>query len=311
MKPRHVRNRKGDVRVFVTGATGFIGSAVVAELIGSGHQVIGLARSDASATALQAARASVHRGALDDLDSLERGASMADGVIHAAFITPRNRGTMTYAQVAAIDLRAVETLSQTLAGSGRPLVVTSGTAALTGKPSFESDAPDPKSAAAARIPSETAGLVAAANGVRGSIVRLPQVHGDEDVGFLPMLVRVAREKSVSAYVGDGLNRWPAVHRLDAARLYRLALEMGVAGTAYHAVAEEGVPLRSIAEVVGRRLTVPVVSLSADAATAHFGSLAQFVAVDNPASSALTRERLGWNPTHEGLLADLDHPRYFT
>lgn len=296
------------MRVFVTGATGFIGSAIVPELIGAGHQVLGLARSDAAAASLAAVGAEAHRGALDDLDSLRRGAAAADGVIHAAFI----HDFSDYAGAGETDRRAVEALAETLAGSGRPLVVTSGTTVLPpGRLGTEDDAPDPGSISLPRIASENIAVAAASRGVRGSAMRLPpSVHGDGDHAFVPALIGVARAKGVSAYVGDGANRWPAVHRLDAARLFRLALEAAPAGSRLHAVADEGVPVRDIAGVIGRRLNLPVVAVSAEEAGDHFGWLAHFLSIDNPTSSALTRERTGWSPVQPALLPDLDHGRYF-
>jgi nucleoside-diphosphate-sugar epimerase len=293
------------MRVFVTGATGFIGTAVVRELIAAGHEVVGLSRSDAGAKSLAAAGAKVHRGSLEDLESLRRGASAADGVIHTAF----RHDFSNYAASAETDQRAIEALGSALAASDRPLVATSGTLFLQrqGALATEEDVAYPN------FPrkSEPAALVFAAQRVRVSALRLPpSVHGDGDHGFVPALIKIAREKGVSAYVGDGQNRWPAVHRLDAAVLYRLALEKGSAGANYHGVADEGVPFREIAEVVGRRLGVPVVSKSPDESANHFGWLAHFVAVDCPASSAQTQKRLGWRPTHPGLVADIDRPSYF-
>jgi nucleoside-diphosphate-sugar epimerase len=296
------------MRVFVTGATGFIGSAIVQDLIGAGHQVLGLARSDASAEALVAAGADVHRGALDNLDSLRSGVAAAEGVIHTAFI----HDFSNYAAAAETDRRAVETLGAALVGSGHPFVVTSGIALLTpGRVGTEEDAPNPHSAAGFRIAAEEATLALAAQNVRSSVVRLPpSVHGEGDHGFVPALIGIAREKGVSAYVGDGLNRWSAVHRLDAARLYRLALEQGAAGSRFHGVADEGIPVREIAEVIVRRLNLPVVSKSPEEAPEHFGWLAHFLGIDCPASSRLTQERLGWKPEHASLLPDIDQPYYF-
>ncbi len=298
------------MRVFVTGATGFIGAAVVQELLGSGHQVLGLARSEAAAQALVAAGAEVQRGSLDDLDSLRRGAAAAEGVIHAAFI--HDFSVTDYTSACATDRRAIETLGAALAGSGRPLVVTSGTMLLaSGHLGTEADAADPQAAAGPRVPSEEAALALAKQGVRVSLVRLaPSVHGERDHGFVPALIRLARATGVSAYVGDGRNRWPAVHRRDAAQLFRLALEQGAAGGRYHGVAEEGVPLRAIAEVIGRHLGVPVVSKSPAEAGDHFGWLLFVLGADNPASSTRTQQQLGWHPSQPALLPDLEQGHYF-
>jgi nucleoside-diphosphate-sugar epimerase len=295
------------MRVFVTGATGFIGTALVRELVGAGHTVVGLARSDASAQTLIDAGVEVHRGSLTDLESLRRGAEAADGVIHTAFVHDFSE----YAKAGETDLHAVRAIGEALAGSGRPFVSTSGTALLTpGRVGTEEDAADPQSGGAPRVPSEEYVLSLAEHGVRSSVVRLsPSVHGDEDRGFVPMLIQTARESGVSAYVGEGLNRWSAVHRLDAVRLYRLALESGTAGARYHGVADEGIPVRRIAETIGRRLGVPVASRTPEE-VATFGWLGAFITLDSPASSALTQERLGWRPTHPGLLEDLEGPAYF-
>jgi nucleoside-diphosphate-sugar epimerase len=292
------------MRVFVTGATGFIGTAVVRELIDAGHQVRGLARSDAAAKSLVAAGADVHRGSLEDLESLRSGAATADGVIHTAFI----HDFLDYGPAAEADRRAIQTLGDELAGSDRPLIVTSGTLLVQrqGPLATEEDAPIPS------FPrkSEEAALALAARGVRTSVLRLsPSVHGNGDHGFVPRLITVARERGVSAYIGDGLNRWPAVHRLDAAHLYRLALEKRTAAT-YHGVADEGIPTRKIAEVIGRHLNVPVVSKSREEAADHFGWIALFFGIDGPVSSAQTKERLGWQPVQPGLIADLNAEHYF-
>ena len=291
------------MRVFVTGATGFIGSAIVEELIGAGHTVIGLARSDTAAKSLVVAGAQVHRGDVENLESLRGGAAMADGVIHTAF----NHDFSQYQANCEIDRHAIEALGSALAGSERPLIVSGGTGMLTpGRVGTEDDAPVPSSAGVPRSASEEAAMALAEKGVRASVIRLPpSVHDTTKMGLVTILVALARERRISAFVGDGTNRWPAVHRVDAARVFTLALQKGVGGARYHAVAEEGVPLKHIAEVIGRRLKVPVVSQSADEAAAHFGWLAYFMGIDSPASSLQTQQRLGWHPSHPGLLADLE------
>lgn len=292
------------MRVFVTGATGFIGSAIVQELIDAGHQVLGLARSDAGAKSLIDAGAHVHRGDLEDLESLRSGAAMSDGVIHLAF----NHDFSKYMDNCQADRRAIEALGSPLVGSDRPLVVSSGTAmALTPGRAATEDDPCAPSSMMPRSASEEATTEMVLRGVRASVMRLPQVHNRIKQGLITYLIEIAREKGVSAYVGDGRNRWPAAHLLDTARLYRLALEKGTAGARFHAVAEEGVPLRDIAEAIGRRINVPVVSKTPEEAPEHFGWLAFFVGGDAPASSALTQERLGWRPAQTGLIPDLDRP----
>ncbi|TXK71678.1 SDR family oxidoreductase [Paenibacillus sp. N3.4] len=297
------------MRVFVTGATGFIGSAIVRELIGAGHEVLGLARSDAAAASLATAGAAAHRGSLDGLDSLKRGVDASDGVIHTGFI----HDFSNFAAACELDRLAIEALGITLANSGRPLVVTSVSALLTpGRFGTEEDAANPISAAAHRVASEEAALSMASHGVRVSVVRLPpSVHGDIDHGFVPAMINVARSTGVSAYVGDGANRWSAVHRIDAARLYRLALEAALAGAKLHAIGDESVPIRDIASVIGRRLNVPIISKSPEEAAGHFGWLAHFLSMDYPMSSALTQERFGWRPVQPTLIPDIDREQYFT
>jgi nucleoside-diphosphate-sugar epimerase len=290
------------MRVFVTGATGFIGSQIVPELLKAGHRVLGLTRSDAGARSLVTAGAEAHRGDVEDLESLRSGAAKSDGVIHTAF----NHDFSKFVQNCENDRLAIEAMGEALAGSNRPLLITSGTGMgsvaqgqLATEDFFNPNAPNPRKA------SEIAGITVAERGVNVSVVRLPQVHDPVKQGLITYLVQIAREKGVSAYLGDGLNRWPAAHVLDVARLYRLALEKAVPGSRYHAVAEEGISVREMAAVIGRRLKVPAVSIAPDQAAAHFGWLGMFADHDMPASSALTRERLGWHPTGPGLIADLE------
>ncbi|HEX4179999.1 MAG TPA: SDR family oxidoreductase [Caulobacteraceae bacterium] len=295
------------MRVFLTGATGFIGSAIIPELINAGHRVLGLTRSDTGARSLIAAGAEAHRGDLEDLESLRDGAARSDGVIHCAF----DHDFSNFVANCEKDRRAIEALGAALTGSDRPLVITSGTGmgnAVDGQPAtedtFNPDHPNPRTA------SELAGAALLAAGVSVSVVRLPQVHDTVKQGLVSPLIELAREKGVSAYVGDGSSRWPAAHVLDVARLYKLALEKRAPGARYHAVDEEGVPARRIAEVIGQGLKIPVVALPLEEAAGHFGWLAIFAGLDLPASSAQTRERLGWRPTGPGLIADLERMRYF-
>jgi nucleoside-diphosphate-sugar epimerase len=295
------------MRIFLTGATGFIGSALVPELINSGHQVLGLTRSDAGAQSLLAAGAEVHRGNLEDLESLRSGAAESDGVIHTAF----NHDFSKFVANCEMDRRVIEALGSALRGSDRPLIITSGTgigSAVPGKLAVEDNVPDPRDPNP-RVASELAGASMLESGVNVSVVRLPQVHNQFKQGLITPAIALARAKGVSAYLGDGLNRWPAVHVLDTARLYRLALEKQAAGARYNAVAEEGIPMRDMAEVIGRGLKVPVASMSGEEAASHFGWLAAFVGRDVPASSAQTQQRLGWHPTGPGLIADLEEMNY--
>jgi nucleoside-diphosphate-sugar epimerase len=299
------------MRIFLTGATGFIGSAIVPELIKGGHQVLGLTRSEAGAQSLMAAGAEVHRGSLEDPESLRAGAAKADGVIHCAFDHSAFGGDFSkFGEVCEKDRRAIEALGDALSGSDRPLVITSGTGMGTAVPGqratedhFNRNHPHPRKA------SELGADSVAERGVNVSVVRLPQVHDTVKQGLITHAVRAARDRGVSVYIGEGVNRWPAAHVLDVARLYRLVLEKHESGSRYNAVAEEGVSMREIAEVIGRGLKIPVVSLSHEKAQAHFGWLAMFAGVDMPASSAQTRQRLGWHPTGPCLIADLDGMDY--
>lgn len=294
------------MRVFVTGATGFIGTALVQELISAGHQVLGLARSDASAQKLFEAGAEVHRGDLEDLDSLRSGATQSDGVIHAGFIHDFTR----FSEVCEVDKIAIETIGEILAGSNRPLIVTSGTALVNPGSLATEDIIPPFNPAWPRASEQTADTVAAL-GVRAAVIRLsPSVHGNGDKhGFIPILVNIAREKGFSAYIGDGLNRWNAVHRLDAARLFRLALENATQRARYHASAEDMITVKSIAEAIGKQLDIPVKSIAPEAAAEHFGWFSQMAVIDCPASSNWTQEHLNWQPTHSTLLADIENGIY--
>lgn len=298
------------MRAFVTGASGYIGSSVVQELLQAGHEVVGLARSAEAAERLTAAGADVHRGSLDDPTSLHAGAAAADGVVHAAFVNDFSQ----YGNAGRIDLEAVRALGSALIGTDKPLVVTSVTTLVTpGRIGREQDLPDSSSVSATRAPSEDLAISLAARGVRSSAVRLPpSVHGPDDRhGFVPGLIALAREKGLSASVGAGDNRWPAVHRLDAARLFRLALESAPAGTRLHGVGDEGVALREISAAVARGLDVPSGSVTVAETEGYFGWLSMFVGLDNPTSSSATRGLLGWEPTQAGLLSDIEEGHYFT
>ncbi|TXS73151.1 MULTISPECIES: SDR family oxidoreductase [unclassified Streptomyces] len=300
------------MRIFVTGASGWIGSAVVPELTGAGHQVVGLARSEASADALTAAGAEAVRGTLDDLDVLRETAAASDGVIHLAF-KHDVAFSGSFQEAAEADRRAVDALGDALAGTDRPFVLASGVVGLAaGRTATERDMPPiDGSPISIRMATSQAVLALASRGVRSSVVRLsPTCHGDGDNGFMAALVAIARAKGVSGYLGDGTNRWPAVHRLDAARLFRLAVEKAPAGSVLHGVAEQGVELRAVAEVIGRHLGLPVTAVAPGDAAGHFTWLASFLGVDSPASHALTSELVGWEPVHPGLLEDLDKGHYF-
>jgi nucleoside-diphosphate-sugar epimerase len=292
------------MRVFVTGATGFIGSAVVKELLGAGHHVLGMTRSDAGAKSLEAAGAQAHRGDLEDLESLCSGAAATDAVIHTAF----RHDWSKFADACELDKRAIETIGAVLQGSSRPFIVSSGVGVAQGRAATEDDPPLPSSPSLPRQ-SEVTAVALMERGVHALVMRLPQVHDTVKQGLVTPLIAVARAKGVSAYVGEGQNRWPAAHITDVARLYRLALEKGTAGARYHAVAEEGVRLKDIATAIGRGLNVPVLSISQEQAQEHFGFLGFFAGRDPLTSSAQTRAKLGWNPTGPSLLTDLGNMRY--
>lgn len=297
------------MKVFVTGASGFVGSAVVQELLRAGHEVLGLARSDKSAVALVQVGAKVHRGDLDDLKSLATGAALADGVIHTAF----NHDFSQYVLNCENDRKAIASLGSALVGTEKPILVTSGTVLL--KSGVLGRENDPRAGSAKEIPraaSEEAVEALIAKGVNASIVRLsPSVHGEGDHGFVPALIAIAREKGVSAYIGEGTNRWPAVHRFDAASLFRLALEKGIHSSIYHAAAEEGIATKDIATAIGKGLNIPVVSVAPNDAAGHFGWLAPFFSKDTPTSSEITRAQLGWKPKEAGLIIDLAAGNYFS
>jgi nucleoside-diphosphate-sugar epimerase len=297
------------MRVFLTGASGFIGSAILEDLLAAGHEVVGLVRSDAAAERVAAAGGEPCRGDLEDLDGLHEAAAASDGVIHTAFV----HDFTNIAASGPIDLRAVETIGAALAGSDRPFVMTTGTGLLApGRVATERDSSELGGAASHRAPSEHAALALAERGVRSSVVRpAPTVHGDGDHGFVPLIIEGARSTGVAPYIGDGANRWPAVHRLDAARLYRLALESAPAGSVLHAIGEEGIPMREVAQVIGRNLGLPARSVTVEEAQQGMPAfLAAFISFDIPASSELTQELLGWRPTHPGLIDDLEQGHYF-
>ncbi len=306
------------MRIFVTGASGWIGSAVVPELTGAGHQVLGLARSDASAAALEAAGAEVARGDLDDLDALGSAATSSDGVLHLAFKHDL-AFTGQFEAASAADRLAIETFGDALEGSDKPFVIASGTLGVApGRVASELDGRDPEAPGSAilggaenRMSNAHMTLALASRGVRSTVLRLPPTcHGEGDNGFMTFIIAIAREKGAAGYIGDGANRWPAAHRLDVAKLFRLAAEKAPAGTVLQAVADEGVPIRELAEVIGRHLELPVSSVAPDDAEAHFGWMAGLLALDSPASSTLTREITGWEPTHPGLIEDLELGHYF-
>ena len=292
------------MRVFVTGATGFIGSAIVKELVGAGHHVVGMVRSDAGAKSLEAAGAQVHRGDLEDLESLRSGAAATDAVIHTAFRHDWSR----FAESCELDKRAIEAIGAVLQGSSRPFIVSSGVGVAQGRAATEDDPPLPSSPSLPRV-SEVTAVALMERGVHASVMRLPQVHDTVKQGLVTPLIAVARAKGVSAYVGEGQNRWPAAHVSDVARLYLLVLEKGTAGARYHAVAEGGVALKDIATAIGRGLNVPLLSIAQEQAQEHFGFLGFFAGRDPLTSSAQTRRKLGWNPTGPSLLTDLGNMRY--
>ena len=291
------------MRVFVTGATGFIGSAIVKELVGAGHHVLGLTRSDAGATSLEAAGAEAHRGDLEDLESLRRGAAATDAVIHTAF----RHDWSKFAEACELDKRAIETIGAVLQGSSRPFIVSSGVGVAQGRAATEDD-PPLSSPSLPRV-SEATAVALMERGINAMVMRLPQVHDTVKQGLVTPLIAIARAKRVSAYIGEGQNRWPAAHVTDVARLYLLALEKGTAAARYHAVAEEGVALKDIATAIGRGLNVPVLSISQEQAQEHFGFLGFFAGRDPLTSSAKTRQELGWGPTGPSLLTDLGNMRY--
>jgi len=294
------------MRVFITGAAGFIGTATTKELIANGHQVVGLARSDANAEALQKMGAEVHRGDLEDLDSLREGAKETDGTIHCAFIHDFSK----FAENGQIDKRAIEAMGDVLVGTNKPFIVTSGTGLVAPNVTVTEEMRREASPTVPRV-SEQAGLAYASRDVRAMAIRLPQVHGGEGkAGLITYLLELARQKGSAAYVGEGNERWAAAHRLDVARLYRLALEKGTPDAIYHAVGEEGVPMKQVIEVIGRALNVPVISIKKEEAGDYYGPLAMFAGLDMPASSALTQQWLGWKPREIGLLADIGQPGYF-
>jgi len=286
------------MKVFVTGASGFIGSAVVKELLTAGHEVTGLARSDESAKAITDAGAQLLKGSLDDLDSLRTGASASDGVIHTAFIHDFSQ----YAKAAETDKAAIEAMGEVLKGTGKPLVVTGG---ILGLPKTNGVITEADAAPGTPRASEATAMALADAGVNASVIRLPpSVHDKGDKGFVPFIISMARKKGVAAYVGDGNNRWPAVHRLDAAHLFRLALEKAAKGSRYNAIGDEGIPVRELAEVIGKHLNLPVISVSTDKAADYFEWMGRFIAFDSPATGYKTRELLGWQPTHIGLIEDM-------